>query len=120
MDDPLLMGVLDGVADRDEEVEPLFGVSFLLVAILRDRHALDLLHDEEGPAASVVAGVEDLGDVGVVHHGQGLPFRLEAGKDAESMPGLMSLRATMPPDRLRLLGHPDDAHAPFADRLEQL
>ena len=37
-----------------------------------------------------------------------------------SMPGLMIFRATLRRDRLRLLGHVDHAHAPFADLLEQL
>ena len=38
----------------------------------------------------------------------------------ESMPGLMSLTATQALDRLGLLGHPDRAHAAFADLLQQL
>ena len=36
------------------------------------------------------------------------------------MPGLMILSATLPLDRLGLLGHEDDAHAAFADLLQQL
>jgi len=35
------------------------------------------------------------------------------------MPGLMSLRATLP-HRLALLGHPNRAHATLADRFQQL
>ena len=37
-----------------------------------------------------------------------------------SMPGLMIFSATVPPHRRLLLGHVDDAHAPFADLLQQL
>ena len=37
-----------------------------------------------------------------------------------SMPALMSLSATVRLHRLRLLGHVDRAHAPLADRLQQL
>ena len=37
-----------------------------------------------------------------------------------SMPGLMILRRDLAADRLLLLGHVDDAHAAFADLLEQL
>ena len=37
-----------------------------------------------------------------------------------SMPGLMTFRATLPPQRVLLLGHVDQAHAPFADLLHQL
>ena len=37
-----------------------------------------------------------------------------------SMPGLMTLSATLPLDRLLLLGHEDQAEAAFADLLQQL
>ena len=37
-----------------------------------------------------------------------------------SMPGLMTLRATLRWTGSRLLGHPDDAHAAFADLLQEL
>ena len=36
------------------------------------------------------------------------------------MPGLMILSATLPADRLLLLGHEDHAHAAFADLLQEL
>src|SRR5262249_48385923 len=39
MNDPLLMRVLDCLADLDEELEPLPGVEPLLVAIAGDRNA---------------------------------------------------------------------------------
>ena len=119
MDDALLVGVLDRLADGDEQLQPLPGRQVVLVAVLGDRHALDQLHDEVRPAGVGRAGVEHLGDVGVVHQGQGLPLGLEAG-DApacESMPALMSLTRDQALDRLGLLGHPDGAHAAFADLL---
>ena len=66
-------------------------------------------------------GVEHAGDVGVVHHRQGLPLGLEAG---DHLPGvharLDDLERDPALDRLGLLGHEDDAHAPFADLLQQL
>ena len=66
------------------------------------------------------AGVEDLGDVRMVHHGERLALGLEAReRPRESMPGLMSLSATLRRIGLLLLGAPDDAHAAFADPLEQ-
>ena len=36
------------------------------------------------------------------------------------MPGLMTFERDLALHRLRLLGHPDDAHAPFADLLQEL
>ena len=38
-------------------------------------------HDEIGPARLGGPGVEHLGDMGMVHQGQRLPFRLEARHD---------------------------------------
>ena len=60
-------------SSRSREREPV------LVAVLGDRDALDQLHDEVRPAGVGRAGVEDLGDVGVVHQRQGLPLGLEPG-----------------------------------------
>src|SRR5437773_1148877 len=50
VDDPLLVRVLDGRTYLHEQVQPLRHTQPRGVAILGDRHALDVLHDEEGPA----------------------------------------------------------------------
>ena len=86
VDDPLLVGVLDRLADRHEQLEPLARRELLLVAVLGDRHALDEFHDEVRPAVVGRAGVEDLGDVRVVHQGQRLPLGLEAGEHRRASP----------------------------------
>ena len=95
VDDPLLVRVLHRRADLAEERQPLREAEPVLVAVVGERDALDQLHDEERPAAVGGAGVEDLGDVGVVHQRQGLPLGLEPGQDGPRVhPGLISLRAT--------------------------
>ena len=58
----------------------------LAVAVVGDRDAADQLHDEVGAARVGGAGVEDLGDVGVVHQRQGLPLGLEPGDRPASCP----------------------------------
>ena len=58
----------------------------VLVAVLGDRDAADQLHDEVGPAGVGGPGVEDPGDVGVVHQGQGLPLGLEPGDHLPACP----------------------------------
>ena len=63
VDDPLQVGVLDGVADRDEQLQPLARRELVLVAVVGDRHAADEFHHEVGPAALRGAGVEHAGDV---------------------------------------------------------
>ncbi len=93
----------------------------MLVAIAGDRHALDQLHDEVGPARFGSAGVEDLGDIGVVHQCQGLPLGFEAGDHlARIHARLDDLQGDLALDRLGLLGQEDRAHAAFAELLQQL
>ena len=67
------------------------------------------------------AGVEDLGDVRVVHHRQRLPLGLEPGDDLLRVHArLDDLQRDPAADGLLLLGQEDDAHAPLADPLEEL
>jgi hypothetical protein len=121
VDDPLLVRVLDGAADEHEQPQPLAGRELGPVAVVGDRDALDQLHDEEGPAGVGGAGVEDPRDVGVVHQGQRLPLRLEPRDHLTRIhPGLDDLQRHQPLHRRRLLGEVDGAHAPLADRLQQL
>ena len=66
-------------------------------------------------------GVEDLGDVGVVHQGQGLALGLEAGEHLAAVhAGLDELQRDQPLHRSGLLGHEDRAHAPLADLFQEL
>jgi hypothetical protein len=121
VDDALVVRVLDRLADRHKQLQPLPRRQLVRVAVARDRHALDQLHDEEGPAVGRRPGVEDPGDVRVVHQGQGLPLRLEARQHLLAVhPRLDQLDSDEALDRLGLLGHPDRAHAAFAHRLQQL
>ncbi len=95
-------------------------VRLLLVAVVGDRHARDQLHDEVRSAGLGGTGVEDLGDVGVVHQGQGLPLGLEAGDDLPRVHAeLDDLQRHLAADRLLLLGHVDDAEASLADSFQQ-
>ena len=93
---PFWCGVLHGLADQDEEVQPLGDRELVAVAVLGDRDAADQLHHEVGPAGFRRPAVENLGDVRVVHHRQRLPLGLERAITClVSMPGLMILSATM-------------------------
>ena len=83
---PFWWRVLDRLADRDEQLQPLAGRQLPLVAVVGDRDALDQLHHEVGAARVGGAGVEDPGDVGVVHQGQGLALGLEAGQHLAACP----------------------------------
>ncbi len=121
VDDPLLVGVLHGRADLAEEGEPFRELEPVLVAVVGERDPLDQLHDEKRTTVLGRAGIEDLGDVGMVHQRQRLAFGLEAGEDGfgihASLDQFESDRAS---DRLSLLGKVDRSHAPFADFLAKL
>ena len=57
----------------------------------------------------------------MVHQRQRLPLGFEAGDHLPRVhAGLDDLERHLPLDRLGLLGHEDDAHAAFADLLQQL
>jgi hypothetical protein len=64
---------------------------------------------------------ENLGNVRVIHQGQRLPLRLEAGDDLSGVhAGLDDLQGHLAPDRLLLLGKEDNPEAALADPLQQL
>ena len=57
----------------------------------------------------------------MVHHRQGLAFGLEAGDDLAGVHArLHHLDSDQTPHGALLLGHVDQAHAPFADLLVEL
>ena len=121
MDDPLLVSVLDGLADGDEQLKSLARGELLVIAVLCDRDALDQFHDEIGPAGLGAAGVEHAGDVGMIHHRQRLALRFEAGDHLLAVhSGLDDLESGAPADGSLLLGHVNHAHAALADLLEEL
>ena len=122
VDDALLMGVLHRRANLHEQHQPFAHVELVLVAEFNQRDPLHQLHREKRHAVRGGAGIEQLGNVRVIHERNGLPFGLETGEDhARAAPvNPDQLDGHLAFDRFNLLGHPDAAHAPFADRLQQL
>ena len=121
MNDALLMGVLDRVADRHEQFQALARRQMVVIAIPGDGHAVDQFHDEIRPAGFRGPGVQDAGDVDMVHHCQGLPFGLEAGDDLSGVHAwLDDFQSDLAANRRMLLGHEDDAKAALAELLQQL
>jgi hypothetical protein len=78
MDDQVLMGVVDGVADFAKEAEAIFDAEAVMIAVFVDGHALDEFHDEVGRAVVGGSAVEESRDVGVLELGEGLAFGAEA------------------------------------------
>ena len=120
MDDPLLVGVLHGLADGDEQLQPSPDRKPMAVAVLGDRLSAHQLHHEERLAGRGGAAVVDAGDVRVVHQGQRLPLGVESSQHrARIHPDLDQLERHLPPDRLGLGGPVDGAHPPLAEDFEQ-
>ena len=104
----------------NEQVQPFPGGEIVLVAVVGNPDAAHQFHDEIRPASIGRAGVQHLGDARVIHQGQGLPLRLEAGDDALGVhPQLDDLERDAPVNRFLLLGHINHAAAPFANLLEE-
>jgi hypothetical protein len=126
---PILVRVLDRLADRDEQLQAFPERQPRLVAVPGDGQPLDHLHDEIGAATPGLPfirggrgpGVEDFGDVGVVHQRQRLPLGLEPGDHLAAVhPGPDQLQGHPSPHAPLLHGHVNHAHPAFADGLEEL
>ena len=82
---------------------------------------LDQFHHEIRSSRVGRTGIEHLGDVRMIHQGQGLPFGLEPRHHlARVHARLDDLQGHLAADGLLLRRHVHDAHAPFANLLQQL
>ena len=78
VDHPSLVGVPDRVADPPEQRQTVPGPQLVLPRVLVQSRAVNELHGEVGlgsQRAFAGAGVEDLGDSGMLEGGPGLPAR---------------------------------------------
>jgi hypothetical protein len=67
------------------------------------------------------AGVEHLGDIRMVHHGERLPLLAETGDDLLGVhPEFDDLQGNPPLHGVRLFRHPDDTETALADLLQKL
>ena len=78
MDDQVLMRVLDGGADVDEQLEPLAEVELSLIAVLIERLAFDVLHDQVRLAILRLACIDQARDVRMIEARENLPLGTEA------------------------------------------
>ena len=121
MNDPLLVRVLDGLANFDEQVDPFLGGEIGLVAVIGDADAAHQFHDEIWAAGFGRSGIKHLGDVGMVHHGQCLPLGLEPRDDLLGVHAqLDDLQRDATAHRLGLFRDIDHAAAAFAHFFQKL
>ncbi len=81
MNDTFLVGMVHSIADRHKQFQTLPSAQPVLITVLGNRNPFDQFHHEIGPARLRCPGVENPGDVGMVHHGQDLSFGLKTGHD---------------------------------------
>ena len=72
-----MMGVLNGIADFEEEVKAVINGELVLGAVVGDFLAVDEFHREIRAAAVGRSGVEDFGDIWMVHERERLAFGSE-------------------------------------------
>ena len=97
VDDALLMRMLNGIADLDEQIQPLAGIEAVFVAVSRNPHPAHEFHHKVRAARFRSAGIENPGDAQL--------------DDFERDPAA---------DRRLLLGHVNNATPAFPDSLKQL
>src|SRR5687767_8226248 len=108
MNNPFLMRMLDSVTDAHEELQSLGDRDIVLVAEFSDRNALNQFHYEIRPAGLSGTAVENLCNIRMVHHGQGLSLRLETGHNFFGVHAeLNHLERHPATDWFLLLGHID-------------
>jgi len=113
-----VVGVVQGVADPGDQLQPVARAEALRACLLQQRPAVDELHREERLAALAAilgARLVDAGDPRVLQ----LAEHLRLVAEAPQQPGRHHARADHlqrhAPPRLLLLGLVDDAHPALAD-----
>src|SRR5262249_1908910 len=69
VDDAFLMGMLDSLANLNEEFQAFFGREgvFWMITVISDLQAADQFHDKERATGFRCAGIQDLGDIPMLH-----------------------------------------------------
>src|SRR2546421_910026 len=81
MDHPLLMREFDGLADFEEESQPLSHGKFLLAHVACDRNTIDVFHHKVGQAIISRSGVEQPSDVRMIEARKNPALSVEAAQD---------------------------------------
>ena len=119
VDDPLLVRMLDSLANLDKEPQAILDRQLLPIAMLRDRRPRHVLHHKVRPPLLGLPAVVNLGDTGMIHHRQGLPLGLKPRNDLRRVhPQLDDLERHPAPHRLVLLCEVHHPHPALAEHLK--
>jgi len=81
MNHQILVRVLHGRADTEEQLQAGTSRELVQAAILVDRNALHVIHHQVGQPVLSAAAIQQLHDIGVVQRGEGLPLVPKAMND---------------------------------------
>ncbi len=120
MDDQALVSELHRVARSQEDGEPLVDPELMFVAVVEERRAGDMLHDQVRAAVRCGASVDQPRDVGVIEHREDLPLGAESLQDLfRAHAGLDQLDRDLFGEALVVpRGAIDHAHSAAADLFE--
>ena len=120
MDDRLLMRVLHAIAGLHEQRHAFPDLESVFVAEPRDRDAGYVFHDQVRLSRRCRAGLEHLGDRGMIHDRERLTLRPEALHGCLVVhAGLDQFQGDLAPQRLDLLGQPYLSHTALAEFADQ-
>ncbi len=102
--DALVMRMLEGPTERDEQSQPLVQVQLVSITILGDGNPMHEFHHEIGTPGLGRAGIEHPGDVRVIHDGEGLPQTLQGLLDPADDEPADALVDPVPEEALALRG----------------
>ncbi len=121
VDNPLLMGMLDGFTYLKKQFETLLGIELIVVAVFGDGLSFDVFHHKIRPAFIRGPCVEDTSYVWMIQQSQCLTFSF---KPADYLLGVHSelddLQCHLPPNRFFLLSSINYAEATFAQNAKEL
>ncbi len=118
MDDQVLVGVMDGGADRQEQLEPPAKRKLVRTAVFIEGDPFDVLHHQIGVALLGGAAVEQAGDIRVFEPRQDLTFEQKAlpWRGAGQAAGDHRKRGRLLEFRTGPPGEIDGAHASFPEK----
>src|SRR5438105_2832069 len=93
----------------------------ILIAVIGDFYSPHQFHDKVRTAGFSCAGIQDPGDIGMIHHGQGLALGFEPGDHTAGIHAEFDyLERHTAADWLSLFGHIDYAAAAFPELFTNL
>ena len=120
MHNPLLVSMLNRLADGDQQLQAFAQRESRLVAKLVQRQTMNQFHHKEWLVAVRHSGIQNSGDIGVIHQRQRLALLLEPSQHGFGIhPGLNELQSNPPFHRFGLLSNPHLSHSAFANFFPQ-